>query len=62
MNTKMYNHPLTSQQINILKSWGYHLVPVIEKILICGDTGFGAMAEVETIVKYLQNILINCNF
>ncbi|XP_066148106.1 phosphopantothenoylcysteine decarboxylase [Euwallacea fornicatus] len=51
MNTKMYIHPVTAAQISTLKSWGYIEVPVIEKTLICGDTGLGAMAEVSTIVQ-----------
>lgn len=57
MNTKMYEHPLTSQQISLLKSWGYKEIPVISKTLMCGDTGPGAMAEVGTIVDYLMGIV-----
>ncbi|KRT81246.1 hypothetical protein AMK59_4959 [Oryctes borbonicus] len=56
MNTKMYNHPITDVHLNLLKSWGYHIIPVIEKTLMCGDTGVGAMADVKTIVDYLINI------
>ncbi|XP_050402842.1 phosphopantothenoylcysteine decarboxylase [Patella vulgata] len=52
MNTYMWNHPLTSKQINILKAeFQYIEIPCIEKTLICGDTGKGAMAEVSTIVS-----------
>ncbi|KAJ8919946.1 hypothetical protein NQ315_006475 [Exocentrus adspersus] len=57
MNTKMYQHPLTGTQIQKLKSWGYFEIPVIEKVLICGDAGPGAMAEVSTIVTFLDNIV-----
>lgn len=57
MNTKMYEHPLTSEQLSKLKSWGYHEIPVIAKTLICGDTGLGAMAEVATIVNYVKDII-----
>ncbi|CAH1119448.1 unnamed protein product [Phaedon cochleariae] len=57
MNTKMYQHPLTAQQISTLKSWGYYEIPVIEKQLICGDVGPGAMAEVETIVDFLKSVM-----
>lgn len=60
MNTKMYKHPLTAKQILSLQEWGYHLIPVIEKTLICGDTGAGAMAEVPVIVQYVKNI-VTCN-
>lgn len=27
------------------------LIPVVAKTLVCGDTGLGAMAEVDTIVQ-----------
>lgn len=57
MNTKMYEHPLTAKQINILAEWGYKMIPVVEKTLVCGDKGLGAMAEVDTIVKFLQNLI-----
>lgn len=59
MNTRMYEHPITSQQIAILKSFGYREVPVVSKKLMCGDVGPGAMAEVETIVEYIRNIVEN---
>ncbi|KAJ8975637.1 hypothetical protein NQ317_013789 [Molorchus minor] len=59
MNTKMYEHPLTYTQVTCLKSWGYIEIPVIEKVLICGDTGPGAMAEVTSIVAFLKDLIIN---
>ncbi|KAI4471092.1 homo-oligomeric flavin containing cys decarboxylase family [Holotrichia oblita] len=61
MNTKMYNHPITDVHLKLLESWGYHIIPVIEKTLMCGDTGAGAMAEVNTIVNYLINICVTKN-
>lgn len=54
MNTKMWKHPITELQIEILESWGYKQVPCIEKTLICGDTGVGAMAEISTIVQHVK--------
>lgn len=57
MNTKMYNHPLTQIQISMLKSWGYLEITAIEKVLICGDSGLGAMAEVSTIVNTVLDIV-----
>lgn len=57
MNTKMYEHPLTSRHIELLETFGYHHVPVVEKTLVCGDTGAGAMAEVETIVNYVNSLI-----
>lgn len=56
MNTRMWDHPLTQQHINILKGWGFIEVPCIAKTLMCGDTGNGAMAEVGTIVNEVFKI------
>ncbi|XP_052133032.1 phosphopantothenoylcysteine decarboxylase [Frankliniella occidentalis] len=53
MNTRMWEHPVTAIQISSLRSWGYVEVPCISKTLICGDTGLGAMAEIDTIVNTL---------
>lgn len=50
MNTHMWQHPLTRKHIDVLKELGYREVPCVKKKLACGDTGFGGMAEVETIV------------
>ena len=55
MNTKMWEHPLTSSQIENLVRFGYHYVPPVEKTLMCGDTGIGAMAIVDTIVQAFLN-------
>lgn len=50
MNTRMWEHPITAQQIETLRSWGLQEIPCVAKTLMCGDTGLGAMAEVDTIV------------
>lgn len=54
MNTKMWEHPITASQISTLKSWGYVEVPVVSKLLVCGDEGLGAMAEVDTICEVVM--------
>lgn len=58
MNTRMWDHPLTQQHIKIVKDWGCIEIPCIAKTLMCGDTGNGAMADVDTIVteviKYVK--------
>jgi len=54
MNTRMYEHPLTAEHIAKLKSWGYEETPVISKVLMCGDSGAGAMAEVPTILSVVH--------
>ncbi|KAK4873372.1 hypothetical protein RN001_015401 [Aquatica leii] len=55
MNTRMYTHPLTMGQISLLESWGYKLVPVVNKTLMCGEVGDGGMAEVPTIIEFVLN-------
>ncbi|KAM8972223.1 phosphopantothenoylcysteine decarboxylase [Pelodytes ibericus] len=57
MNTAMWNHPITKQQIEQLHSFGYKEVPCIAKKLVCGDEGLGAMAEVETILTSVKQVL-----
>lgn len=57
MNTRMFEHPVTSEQIAKLRSWGHVEVPSIVKTLMCGDTGNGAMAEVQTIYQEIINCL-----
>ncbi|XP_033099259.1 phosphopantothenoylcysteine decarboxylase-like [Anneissia japonica] len=57
MNTHMWQHPVTNTHIETLKSWGYTEIPCIEKHLACGDTGFGAMAEIHSIVQATKDIL-----
>ncbi|XP_013792078.1 phosphopantothenoylcysteine decarboxylase-like [Limulus polyphemus] len=61
MNTHMWDHPITVTQIEKLKELGYIEVPCVAKKLACGDSGYGAMAEVptivETVVKHLQNFI-----
>ncbi|XP_055372328.1 phosphopantothenoylcysteine decarboxylase [Condylostylus longicornis] len=58
MNTKMYDHPVTAEQIGKLKKWGYIEIPSISKELVCGDTGVGAMAEVQTIYQQILECFI----
>ncbi|KAM5293257.1 phosphopantothenoylcysteine decarboxylase isoform 4-T4 [Ctenodactylus gundi] len=57
MNTAMWEHPLTAQQVGQLKAFGYIEIPCVAKKLVCGDQGLGAMAEVETIVHKVKEVL-----
>jgi len=57
MNTAMFEHPLTRQHLDtITKTFGYIEIPCIEKTLMCGQTGMGGMASVETIVEQTLKI------
>ncbi|NP_001187962.1 phosphopantothenoylcysteine decarboxylase [Ictalurus punctatus] len=57
MNTAMWQHPITAQQVATLQGFGYVEIPCISKKLVCGDEGKGAMAEVSTIVDAIQQYL-----
>lgn len=39
MNTFMWSHPVTAEQIEKVNAFGYEEIPCIEKTLVCGDTG-----------------------
>jgi phosphopantothenoylcysteine decarboxylase len=68
MNTAMWEHPLTAQQLNQIESFGIHpngqksgtcihVIPPQVKMLACGEMGVGAMADVSTIVEMVYDIL-----
>ncbi|KAM9710956.1 phosphopantothenoylcysteine decarboxylase isoform 1-T2 [Dama dama] len=39
MNTAMWEHPITEQQVGQLKAFGYIEIPCVAKKLVCGDQG-----------------------
>jgi phosphopantothenoylcysteine decarboxylase len=57
MNTQMWLHPFTSKQLKILslELFCVILAPV-EKKLVCGDIGNGAMASVSTIFGSVETV------
>jgi len=59
MNTHMWEHPLTSQQLQILKHMGSIVIEPVVKTLACGDTGKGGLAPPDQIVKIVREKLID---
>eukprot|EP01111_Echinosteliopsis_oligospora_P018006 TRINITY_DN8031_c0_g1_i1.p1 TRINITY_DN8031_c0_g1~~TRINITY_DN8031_c0_g1_i1.p1 ORF type:complete len:342 (-),score=73.09 TRINITY_DN8031_c0_g1_i1:566-1591(-) len=57
MNTHMWSHPLTSRHLREIGELGISVINPISKKLACGDTGLGAMAEVQTIVTEVKKEL-----
>ena len=57
MNSTMLQHPVTSEHIAKLKSWGYIEIPTVEKMLACGDSGPGGIADTSTIISTVKSIL-----
>ena len=52
MNTRMWNHPVTSVHCRLLKERDkIHFVDPVEKVLACGDAGIGAMAPTDVVAK-----------
>jgi phosphopantothenoylcysteine decarboxylase len=57
MNTYMWEHPVTMEHVLKLRSFGYRIIDPIEKTLVCGDVGVGAMAEIPTIMATIRETL-----
>ena len=57
MNTCMWDHPVTRPQVELVESWGYIVIPPVVKTLVCGDTGTGAMASVETVIDTVLGLV-----
>lgn len=54
MNTKMYQHPLTQKNIEILKKIDYNMIQPKKSLLACGDFGEGALADLPDILSDLK--------
>ena len=57
MNTNMYSHPLTQENINKLERLGYKFVEPASGRLACGDEGKGKLAPVEEVLKEILKLL-----
>ena len=57
MNVRMWDHPAVRANVKLLESRGVHLVGPEEGRLACGATGQGRMAEPETILAAILEIL-----
>lgn len=57
MNTKMYENPLTKKNLNTLHDLGYQEILPKSGLLACGDTGHGALADIDDIIESIDNAL-----
>ena len=57
MNTQMYENPITQQNIDRLKLTGWKTIEPREAILACGDQGKGALAEIDTIIDTVKELI-----
>ena len=56
MNTNMWNHPATRQNIDTLRSRGHVIVEPADGLLACGTTGPGRLAEPEDIAGSVMKV------
>jgi phosphopantothenoylcysteine synthetase/decarboxylase len=57
MNTAMYEHPATRANLATLRERGAVIVEPRESRLACGDTGRGALADIDVILKEIEDAL-----
>ncbi|MGT2911815.1 phosphopantothenoylcysteine decarboxylase [Streptococcus cameli] len=57
MNTNMYLNPATQENLKRLANYGFKEIQPREALLACGDFGTGALADLEDILKEVQNKL-----
>ncbi len=62
MNVHMYENAAVQANIDILKSYGFHILPPESGTLACGYTGKGRLPKTEEMLKFIINKLhTNCN-
>jgi len=57
MNDHMFNHPITQQNIQKLKSIGYHFADPVIGHLVCGKEAIGHISDEASILKVLLELL-----
>lgn len=53
MNTRMYENPITQDNLNICRRYGMEIIEPAGGYLACGDTGAGKMPEPETLFAHV---------
>lgn len=57
MNPSMYQHPTTRENLEILRSRGWHIVEPAEGDVACGENGQGKLASIATLVGEAHRLL-----
>jgi phosphopantothenoylcysteine decarboxylase len=61
MNTAMWQHPLTQQQLQTIQAFSssdvVKVVAPMVKTLACGEVGVGALAEIDIIVEAVRDAM-----
>lgn len=53
MNTRMYENPVTQDNLDILRGYGWQVVEPASGYLACGDTGAGKLPEPEELLDWI---------
>ncbi len=53
MNTRMYDNPVTQDNLKLLEKYGYRLIEPAEGHLACGDTGKGKLPATSVLREYV---------
>ena len=53
MNTRMYESPVTQDNLDILRGYGWQVVEPASGYLACGDTGAGKLPEPEELLDWI---------
>ena len=56
MNTNMWNHPATQENLRVLRERGHVIVEPDEGLLACGMVGPGRLAEPEAIAQAVSEV------
>lgn len=57
MNTRMYENPVTQDNIKLLERYGWHVLEPAVGRLACGDTGAGKLPDESWILQWVQREL-----
>lgn len=54
MNTNMYHNAVVQHNINLLKSFGFEIIPPATGMLACRDVGDGKMPDEDVLIDYIM--------
>ena len=57
MNTNMWENPITQENIDRLKKFGWHFISPVSGMLACGDLGMGKLPNTREIIEKFDEII-----